>query len=113
MQLFQVVIGSGKGCTRDMHSERAAVSFKDWKEALAKSGFPVGLRTKMQRAILGFLHFCKGKCAPASIMIAKTYIAQRETQAGIGVEGLRGGLRWFFSRGVCWFELERETKTGG
>lgn len=100
MQLFQVEIGSGKSCTRDMDSEKAVISFREWHEVLAKADFPFGVRTQMQQGIFGFLRFCKGKCAPASVMLAKLYIEELEAQAGSRDESLRAALRWFVTKGV-------------
>lgn len=100
VQLFQVEIGSGKSCTRAMDSEKAVISFREWHEVLAKADFPFGVRAQMQQEIFRFLRFCKGKCAPASVMLAKLYIEDQEAQAGRRDECLRAALRWFVTKGV-------------
>lgn len=56
---------------------------------------PLTMETKdaYRRDILAFLHHCKVSCAPATIMLAKSYLEVRERQ---GVSRARMALRWFF-----------------
>jgi integron integrase len=89
----------GANSSNKAEVERKPVSFKDWKEVLAGARLADETRADMQQAIFGFLRFCKGKCAPASIMLSKLYIAEREAQAGRRDERLRAGLRWFVTLG--------------
>ncbi len=70
-----------------------AVSFPTWKAAQRGEGFPVGTRAEHEREILGFLHRCKVKRAPATIMLAKEYLVERARQ---GPTGARVPLLWFF-----------------
>ena len=83
-----------------MDSEKAVISFQEWHEVLAKTGFPSEVRARMQHEIFRFLRFGKVKCAPASVMLAKLYIEEQEAQAGGRDEGLRAALRWFVTKGV-------------
>jgi integron integrase len=77
-------------------SVRAAVSFRNWKEELAKTAFSPATKQAMMQAIFGFLHHCKTSRTPASIALAKMYIEQREAQANNRDEAVRAALRWFF-----------------
>ena len=67
-----------------MSSESSPISFPTWKEILAFE--PVASETKgeYRREILAFLHHCKVKRAPATVMLAKEYLAARETQGATG-----------------------------
>jgi len=70
------------------------ISFPDWLEALGRE-VALPERGVYVRAIRGFLHFCKVRRAPASIRLAKEYIAQREAQGNKRDESTRVALRWF------------------
>ena len=70
-----------------------AVSFPIWKEALSVASLPTETQMGYRREILAFLHHCKVKRAPATIMLAKEYLAAQERQ---GANGARPALRWFF-----------------
>ena len=83
-----------------MDSEKAAISFREWYEILNKADFPPEVRAEMQQVIFGFLRFCRGKCTPASVMLAKLYIEDREAQGGSRNESLRAALRWFVTKGA-------------
>jgi hypothetical protein len=79
----------GPNSSKEAERERTAVMFGEWKEALAAANFASEQRQNMQQAIFSFLRFCKGKHAPASVMLAKSYIDAREAQAGNRDETLR------------------------
>ncbi len=108
VQLFQVVRGAGKSCTGGMNNESAEVSFREWLFVLERLDLPEESRVVMRRDVFGFLRFCRGKCAPASVLLAKMYINEQEVQAGCRKEDLRRALRWFVTRGRVW-----EAKGGG
>ena len=98
MQLFQVVMGSGKSCTRVSMANNEAVRFPNWEDALAMVS--AGREFAMyKQAILGFLHHCKICRAPATIMLAKEYIERIEKQGNKREETTREALRWFVKEG--------------
>jgi integron integrase len=99
VQLFQIVSVSGKSCTHGMLSDKTIFSFKEWNDVLAGADFPLAVQAQIQQAVFGFLRFCRGKCAPTSIMLAKLYIEDREAQAERRDEKLRAALRWFVTKG--------------
>lgn len=92
VQLFTVDADADKSCTRWVDSENAPISFPTWKEALAASLLSAEEQSAHRREILAFLHHCKVNHAPASIMLAKHYLAGREKQ---GATAARPALRWF------------------
>lgn len=79
-----------------MSSDSAPLSFPHWKEALAAADLAAGDRAEIHREILAFLHLCKVRRAPATVMLAKEYLADRERQ---GAKAARPALRWFFQNG--------------
>jgi len=76
-----------------MSPENQAVSFPTWKSALADTGWPEAKQAEYRREILAFLHCCKVRRAPATIMLVKEYLAESERQ---GPTRARVALRWFF-----------------
>jgi integron integrase len=76
-----------------MNPESAPVSFPAWKEVLASATVVPEAKSEYRREILAFLHHCKVRRAPATVMLAKEYLATRERQ---GASGARVALRWFF-----------------
>jgi len=81
------VTASGKSLTRAMPQatdERAPVTFREWKDALAAAVFTPAEKARMTHDILGFLRHCKVLHVPASIARAKTYIESAEAQARSG-----------------------------
>lgn len=76
-----------------MSPETEAVSFPAWKSALASTGWPEAKQTEYRREILAFLHLCKVRRAPATIMLVKEYLAERARQ---GPNAARVPLLWFF-----------------
>lgn len=93
MQLFAVDAIADKSCTGAVKDERSPVSFPAWKEALSAAPLTMETKDAYRRDILAFLHHCKVSCAPATIMLAKSYLEVRERQ---GVSRARMALRWFF-----------------
>jgi hypothetical protein len=77
-------------------NEREPLSFPDWREALATVALSPAEREAYRRKILAFLHLCKVRRAPATVMLAKEYLADRERQ---GAMEARPRLRWFFQAG--------------
>ena len=71
--------------------ENQPVSFPAWKAALYRAAIPAGQRDAYQREILAFLRHCKIRRAPATIMLVKEYLAERDKQ---GANGPREALRW-------------------
>ena len=76
-----------------MSPETEAVSFPTWKSALANTGWPEAQQTEYRREILAFLHLCKVRRAPATVMLVKEYLAERARQ---GPNAARVPLLWFF-----------------
>ena len=54
-----------------MSPETEAMSFPTWKSALANTGCPEAQQTEYRREILAFLHPCKVRRAPATVMLVK------------------------------------------
>lgn len=72
---------------------RGAISFPNWKEALARSALPPAERAQFEREIIAFLHLCKSRHAPASVLLAQAHLAERERS---GHADARPALRWLF-----------------
>ena len=79
-----------------MRTERAGVSFPDWKARLAAENWTPAEKQLAAREIVGFLRHCKVLHSPACIAVAKTYLARLGTQAETGSPSPRAALRWFF-----------------
>jgi len=75
------------------------VSFPGWSAALGETNLQAGTEALYRRRIIGFLKFCKGHHAPASIILAKSYIEEWEGQVQKRDEALRAALRWFVKGG--------------
>ena len=73
---------------------RRAISFPQWKEALARAPLPADTREGYRRAILGFLKRCKDRRAPASVFLIREHLASPEGA------GAREGLRWFYTEAL-------------
>lgn len=71
------------------------IAFHNWKQALARKQLPPIEAARYEHAIISFLRFCKREHAPASVVLAKKYLAQRQLLAG--AFDARPALRWFFS----------------
>lgn len=78
--------------------EQRPFSFPEWKEALGAAELTEAHRAAIRRAILGFLHRCKAGHAPATVALAKAYLAERPEQGGVGE---REALRWFRVNGFA------------
>ena len=76
-----------------MSPETEAVSFPTWKSELANTGWPEAQQAEYRREILAFLHLCKVRRAPATIMLVREYLAERARQ---GPNSARVPLLWFF-----------------
>jgi len=75
------------------------VSFPAWNEALSDAKLQADEEARYRRVIISFLHFCKVHHAPASILLAKSYIEEREAQVQQHDETARSALRWFVRGG--------------
>ena len=60
-------------------------SFPDWKSALLK--VDSGVREAYQEEIFAFLHHCKNLHSAATIVLARTYLEQRERDRETGTRG--------------------------
>jgi hypothetical protein len=87
---------SGKSCTRVLTDDRRSLWFPGWKEALAAAPLPAETKQTFRQEILSFLHHCKARRAPATVMLVKQYLPDRERQ---GANEARSALRWFFRQG--------------
>jgi integron integrase len=75
----------------------APVWFPGWPEALAAAPLPVADKKAHHGAILGFLRHCKSLRCPATITVAKNYLAALARQGHL-LPGATEGLRWFFQQ---------------
>ena len=62
---------------------------------LANTGWPEAKQAEYRREIFGFLHLCKVRRVPATIMLVKDYLAECARQ---GPNAARGPLRCFFGK---------------
>ena len=69
------------------------VSFPNWKMELQRSSLPATSQAAFAREIIGFLRHCKTRRAPATVLLAKSYVEAREQQSRGPV---REALRWWF-----------------
>ena len=73
--------------------ESKPVAFPQWKSVLAAAPVDDGAKAAYSRGIIGFLRFCKEHHAPATVALAKAYLARfPENSSGVA----RVALRWFF-----------------
>ena len=87
VQLFTVDAAPDKSCTRRVSPESVPISFPAWKEALASASIAPADRGEYQREILAFLHFCKVRRAPATVILVREYLAERERQGASRRDG--------------------------
>ncbi len=73
--------------------ERRPIFFDEWTEALNHTQLPPALIAEFRREIAFFLRHCGAVHSPASIVLAKEYLAGRD------FELTRAALRWFVTRG--------------
>ena len=78
------------GFSSSRNTERDAISFPEWNTALM-AAVPAAQREAYRREILSFLRHCKLRHAPATIALARQYVA--------GHESARVALRWFVTWG--------------
>lgn len=69
------------------------VSFPEWSKSAA--ALPAGVQAMVRRHVIRFLHFCKTRHAPASVALAREYLADRGP-----ADPAREALRWFATRGA-------------
>jgi hypothetical protein len=77
-------------------NEREVVSFPEWQLALEKAGLSAALQRAWRQEVFGFLKFCKGERAPASVTLAKAYLKDLPEQ---GPSAAKDALRWFVTMG--------------
>ena len=68
------------------------ISFNEWQQALAASGESPSRQRVFKEEIMGFLRRCEEWHSPASVELAKQYLAARPMQDG---NEARDALRWF------------------
>ena len=73
-----------------MSPAHEAISFPTWKSALAATVWPEAKQAEYRREIIGFLHCCKVRRAPATIMLVKEYLAEADRQGSNGARELEG-----------------------
>jgi integron integrase len=73
-------------------AQKKPISFREWQQALAASGESPSRQQVFREEIMGFLRQCEQWHSPASVELAKQYLAARPTQAG---NDARDALRWF------------------
>ena len=73
-------------------AQKKPISFREWQQALAASGESPSRQRIFREEIMGFLRQCELWHSPASVELAKQYLAARPTQDGNDV---RDALRWF------------------
>jgi hypothetical protein len=90
------VEGFPKSSTQKLNSasERVVVWFPRWKERLGNSGLHEDAQRAHERAILGYLKWCKENHSPATVASAKAFLEQVEGRWPGGPH--RAALRWFF-----------------
>ncbi len=69
------------------------VSFPEWKQVLARAGLEPATETAYLREVITFLKHCKTHHVPATVLLAKQYVEQRER---LSTGPVREALRWFF-----------------
>ena len=100
---------SGESLTRIMSDERAPITFREWKNALAIEPRTAAIKEQAARDIIGFLRHCEVGRAPAAIMLAKEYLAEcarqgaNETRRGCASPVVRGASR------MLYFTLRRKS----
>ena len=92
MQLFAVDTDADKSCTRGVKNERTPISFPAWKEVLSAASMPQETKDAYRRDILAFLHHCKVRHAPATIMLTKRYLEELERQGERTANRVSNGL---------------------
>lgn len=73
------------------------ISFPNWKDVLLRSGLSQSTRLVYAHEIICFLKHCRNYRAPASVELAKQYLASREQETS---GPSREALRWFYLEGV-------------
>jgi hypothetical protein len=73
-------------------AQKKPISFQRWQQALATSGESLSRQRIFREEIMGFLRQCKQRHSPASVELAKQYLAAWPTQDG---NEARDALRWF------------------
>jgi len=80
-------------------AEGEMLSFRNWSEVLAASGLSPWAQSNHRREIIRFFSFCRQQRAPATVALAKHYLAEETPQSATA----REALRWLYrsaERGV-------------
>ena len=80
--------------TSDADREKRPLHFLGWSQELTQSPIPEVTRQQYRVAISTFLRFCKNSRSPASIALARQFLATRSDD-----DHSRDALRWFFRTG--------------
>src|SRR5688500_6943913 len=72
--------------------DNASISFPTWKDALGSSSLPLESQSLHAREIGKFLGYCRRCHLPASVALARRYLAEQEVGADAPP---RTALRWF------------------
>jgi flavin reductase (DIM6/NTAB) family NADH-FMN oxidoreductase RutF len=92
MPLFAVDTAPVKSCNGAMSLDSAPVSFPRWKEALAIADLTLADRSEYRREILAFLHVCKVRHVPATVILAKARRKDHEARLAMVLpDGTRPG----------------------
>lgn len=76
------------------------VSFPSWLAELSRASLSAAVQGTFRREIARFLRHCKAVRAPASVNLAKLYLAEQEQlRPGGQAREARQALRWFFTEG--------------
>lgn len=92
-------------------SWRRPVRFRDWQNALSESRLGDGTRRLHEREIIRFLAHCRSERAPATVILAKSYIEGLEKQGD--TSAVRVSLRWFFREAAQRGSKEAAVETPG
>jgi hypothetical protein len=63
---------------------------------LRRSALPSTVQEEYAREIIAFLRHCNDRHAPATVLLAKTYVDQAGQNADEAANRRRPALRWFF-----------------
>ncbi|MBL9209855.1 MAG: integron integrase [Opitutaceae bacterium] len=83
----------------DTLADGEALRFPDWSDALAASGLSPWTQSNHGREVVRFFRYCRNQRAPATVALARHYLAAEAPQSSTA----REALRWLFrsaARGV-------------
>src|SRR5436190_16216476 len=74
--------------------ENTSISFPNWKAVLARTTLSGWQQSRHESEIIAFLRYCKSHRAPATVFLARQYLAAIQSDATRAATRL--ALRWFF-----------------